>query len=289
MDFKKIEWIFFLAFLGVNIFLFNIYHATKNEEGNVSSTNQKIDILQRLEADEISIKGKLSSEIKEGYYLAAVPTNMNEAVNTAKEKNGAAFNSGTNFVGENHSQFIYTPSTNFYIKDSKETKENVDSFLKDSNEVLFGQEYMYVPHESLTDPEYPEIICAQSFEGIPFYDDTSKMEIILEENDGLLRVSRYMQTHLSAIEKLREKMGLYSEKDAVNTLYINNKLPAKSKILWRRLSYVMILQVRGKNVYVPAWLVAVETGKNNVQIETVNAFTNRIITNNTLQKVENTN
>lgn len=289
MDFKKIEWIFFLAFLGVNIFLFNIYHATKNEEGNVSSTNQKIDIVQRLEADEISIKGELSSKVKEGYYLAAVPTNMADAVGSAKEKNGAAFNNGLNFSGENQSQFIYTPSTNFYIKDSKETKENVNSFLKDSSEVLFGQEYMYVPHESLTNPEYPEIICAQSFEGIPFYDDTSKMEIILEENDGLLRVSRYMQTHLSAIEKLREKMALYSEKDAVNTLYINNKLPAKSKILWRQLSYVMILQVRGKNVYVPAWLVAVETGKNNIQIETVNAFTNRIITNNTLQKVENTN
>lgn len=75
-----------LSFSGCEYLLFNIYHATKNEEGNVSSTNQKIDILQRLEADEISIKGKLSSEIKEGYYLAAVPTNMNEAVNTAKEK-----------------------------------------------------------------------------------------------------------------------------------------------------------------------------------------------------------
>lgn len=289
MDFKKIEWIFFLAFLGLNIFLFSIYHAARNEEGNVSSTNQKIDIEQRLETDEIDIKGKLSAEVKEGYYLAAVPTDMNDAINNEKNKNNGSFNNEVSFAGDGHSQVIYTPSTNFYIKDGKETKENVASFLKDTKEVLFGGEYQYLPHESLTDPEYPEIICAQSFEGIPFYDNTSKMEIVLEENDGLLRVSRYMQTHLSAIEKLREKMALYSEKDAVNTLYINNKLPAKSKILWRQLSYVMILQVRGKNVYVPAWLIAVENGNNNIQIETVNAFTNRIITNNTLQKVENTN
>ena len=79
-----------------------------------------------------------------------------------------------------------------------------------------------------------------------------------------------------------------SEKEAVNTLYLNNKLPSHSKILWTELAYTMILKVREKNVYIPAWFIAFQLdGDDTIQIETVNAFSNRIITNNAVQKVEN--
>ncbi len=42
----------------------------------------------------------------------------------------------------------------------------------------------------------------------------------------------------------------------------------------------------GKNVYVPVWHVAIETSDKVVQIESVNAFSNTIVTNNTVPKVE---
>ena len=46
--------------------------------------------------------------------------------------------------------------------------------------------------------------------------------------------------------------------------------------------------VGDRNVYIPAWFVAVKADADvNIQIETVNAFSNRIITNNAVQKVEN--
>ena len=41
-----------------------------------------------------------------------------------------------------------------------------------------------------------------------------------------------------------------------------------------------------KNVYVPVWHVAIETSDKVVQIESVNAFSNTIVTNNTVPKVE---
>ena len=41
MDFKRIEWIFFLAFLGLNIFLFGIYREGQQEESNVSSSTKQ--------------------------------------------------------------------------------------------------------------------------------------------------------------------------------------------------------------------------------------------------------
>ncbi|MDN5810420.1 MAG: two-component system regulatory protein YycI, partial [Tetragenococcus koreensis] len=56
---------------------------------------------------------------------------------------------------------------------------------------------------------------------------------------------------------------------------------------WRHLAYTLTLQVRGQNVYVPAWFVAIEDEDGQTQVERVNALTNRIITNSTVQTVEN--
>ncbi|MGG2385723.1 two-component system regulatory protein YycI, partial [Enterococcus faecium] len=51
MDFKRIEWIFFLAFLGLNVFLFNVYSEARSEHQMVSQSNQTIPIEQRLESE----------------------------------------------------------------------------------------------------------------------------------------------------------------------------------------------------------------------------------------------
>lgn len=66
------------------------------------------------------------------------------------------------------------------------------------------------------------------------------------KNDNDYSITKYMQTHLSDIEQLREKTELYTEEEAINTLYINNKIPRGSKILWRQLAYSCILKVREK-------------------------------------------
>lgn len=62
MDFKRIEWIFFLAFLGLNMFLFGIYQEGLKEENNVSYSDQTDSIEKRLNKDGISYKGTLSGE-----------------------------------------------------------------------------------------------------------------------------------------------------------------------------------------------------------------------------------
>lgn len=71
MDFKKIEWIFFVAFLGLNVFLFRSYQETISQENNVIRSGQTESIQQRLSSDDISYTGKISSESRQGYYLSA--------------------------------------------------------------------------------------------------------------------------------------------------------------------------------------------------------------------------
>ena len=43
MDFKRIEWIFFLAFLGLNIFLFGIYRKVNKREQRLFFQPNRID------------------------------------------------------------------------------------------------------------------------------------------------------------------------------------------------------------------------------------------------------
>ncbi len=284
MDFKRIEWIFFLAFLGVNIFLLSIYRSAKTEENNVAASNQKIAIEQRLRADDIKYENELSTKKAEGYYLSGEPTDMQQAVREYRDQleDSTAFRLGVKIESN---QLTRNVSDGFNITDDGKTAETLAKFLDQQGEFLFGSEYQYLPQLSFQDKEYPEIIAAQSYEGIPFNDDSSRLDITLENTDNLLKITRYTQTHIGNIEKLRDKVNLYTERDAIDTLYVNNRIPPKSTIAWRQLVYTLSLQFRGTNVYIPAWFIAVDTG-SSLQVEKVNAITNRVFTNNPVQKVE---
>jgi regulatory protein YycI of two-component signal transduction system YycFG len=292
MDFKRIEWIFFVAFLGLNMFLFGIYQEGLKEENSVSFSDQKDSIEKRLEKDNISYKGTLTGEKKEGYYLSGEQTNFYDAIQNEREtRERNFFKNGVELIDNSitvYPQMNYT-QTNYYI-DDKNVEKSLEAFLKDPDNVLFGTEYRYMPHFSTLDVDFPELLVSQSYKGIPFKDDTAQISLKLEntgESDGIHKITKYTQTHIQAIEELRDKTDLFSDRDAIETLYINNKIPSNSKISFMELAYTRIYKIREKNVYVPVWFVGIKAGESNLQIEQVNAMSNTIITNNTVPKVEN--
>lgn len=292
MDFKRIEWIFLLAFLGLNLFLFGIYQEGVNEENNVSFSDQTDSIEKRLAKDGITYKGTLSNDKMDGYYLSGEQMNLYTAVQKERKtsdrnflKNGIEFsdNSLTIYPQMNYAQ------ANYFI-DEKNIEKSVEAFLNDKNTVLFGNEYHYLPDFSSLEGEFPEVIASQSYKNIPFKDDTAQLSLKLEKSDeaaGIQKIHKYVQTHIQGIEELREKMDLFSERDAIETLYINNKIPSNSTISFMKLAYTRIYKIREKNVYVPVWFVGIKSSESILQIEQVNAMSNTIITNNTVPKVEN--
>ncbi|MEI5991943.1 hypothetical protein A5881_003482 [Enterococcus termitis] len=292
MDFKRIEWIFFVAFLGLNLFLFGIYQEGLKEENNVSFSDQTDSIEKRLAKDGITFKGTLSSEKREGYYLSGEQTNFYDAIQHEREtrdrnffKNSAELidNSVTVYPQMNSAQ------TSYFI-DEKNVGKSLEAILSDQDSVLFGDQYRYLPDFSNLDGEFPEVIVSQRYKDIPFKDDTAQISLKLEksdETDGIHKIYKYTQTHIQWIEELRDKMDLFSERDAIETLYINNKIPSNAKISFMELAYTRIYKIREKNVYVPVWFVGIKSSGNNLQIEQVNAMSNTIITNNTVPKVEN--
>ncbi|KAF1299619.1 hypothetical protein BAU15_02960 [Enterococcus sp. JM4C] len=284
MDYRKIEWIFLIAFLGLNMFLFSIYNESQNEESLISRYNQTDSLEKRLANDNISMAKKLSTEKHEGYYLSGEQTDMAVALDAAREEAG-----GTPLIDAGISVTENTLTSNLrndsYINVDK-VEESLTEFLRKKDRVIFGDEYSYLKNFSNTKEGFQKLVAVQSYEEIPFYDETAKIEVSLESSGELLKISKYSQTHIDEIETLREKMDLYTEYDAINTLYTNNRIPSGAKIKWSQLAYSRILKVREKNVYVPVWFIAIETNEKTLQVESVNAISNTITTNAIVPKIK---
>lgn len=280
MDFRKIEWIFFLVFIGLNIFLFSIYWNNQHEQSLVTNSNQREDIMHRLENDEIQVKKAVSDEHREGYYLSAEQDNFESMLNAPADQTLT----GNWTISDRVLTNLPNGETEF---DLKKATSSFNRLMRDKEFIVEGTEYTYLPDISKKDNELGKIVGAQSYEGIPFIDETSRLTLDIEKSDDQDRVSKYTQTRLKDIEPLREKMTLASEKEILNTLYINNNIPSKSTITNIYLGYFRTLEVREKNVYVPVWFVKIKTSDKTTQIEKVNALNNQVITNNLVPKVEN--
>lgn len=285
MDFKRIEAIFLVAFLCLDIFLFSIYRQSQNEQTPINNSST-IKITQRLKEDKIKYEGKISSEHTDGYYLSATQTNLNtELQNMKKTKKLENIDVLRSSVKDN--LLSLTPEKDLSVNKKGQIPTMVRETLSNQKEIILGKDYRYQDEIHQQSDGYLDVYACQKYEGIPINDITAQIKFTLKKNDENYRLEKIQQMHLSNLTALREKMPLVSEEDALTTLYINNKLSKNDEILWSKLAYTLVLQVRGKNVYVPAWFVSIRHEDKKEQVEIVNAFRNRIITNAAVRKVEN--
>ena len=285
MDFKRIEAIFLVAFLCLDIFLFSIYRQSQNEQTPINNSST-IKITQRLKEDKIKYEGKISSEHTDGYYLSATQTNLNtELQNMKKPKKLENVDVLRSSVKDN--LLSLTPEKDLFVNKKGQIPTLVRETLTNQKEIILGKDYRYQDEIHQQSDGYLDVYACQKYEGIPINDITAQIKFTLKKNDENYRLEKIQQMHLSNLTALREKMPLVSEEDALTTLYINNKLSKNDEILWSKLAYTLVLQVRGKNVYVPAWFVSIRHEDKKEQVEIVNAFRNRIITNAAVRKVEN--
>lgn len=285
MDFKRIEAIFLVAFLCLDIFLFSIYRQSQNEQTPINNSST-IKITQRLKEDKIKYEGKISSEHTDGYYLSATQTNLNtELQNMKKAKKLENDDVLRSSVKDN--LLSLTPEKDLSVNKKGQIPTLVRETLTNQKEIILGKDYRYQDEIHQQSDGYLDVYACQKYEGIPINDITAQIKFTLKKNDENYRLEKIQQMHLSNLTALREKMPLVSEEDALTTLYINNKLSKNDEILWSKLAYTLVLQVRGKNVYVPAWFVSIRHEDKKEQVEIVNAFRNRIITNAAVRKVEN--
>lgn len=267
MDFRRVEGIFFIVFLFLNMFLYYIYQEGREPQDYISAGSISENLEERLKADRIDVPEKLSRAKKEGYYLSA---EEDELVSDAREQ---LTDQSWQVTNDQLTSQVMSQS-DAMIKKSKDV-ESVNQFIKNPANVLYGKDYVLNQEETIPLKNY---IYNQTYEGIPFYDETAQLSVIVSQDKYETdQISSYKQTHISRIEPLREIQSVISERDAVISLYTNNRIQSGDKIKWIHLGYTRIFTVRGKNVYIPAWFISVESSKNVTQTERINAFTNAVI------------
>ncbi|KRL05829.1 two-component system regulatory protein YycI [Liquorilactobacillus oeni] len=259
MNFKRIELIFFIAFIVLDIFLFASY--VQNDDILVSTTSPANEdtttsIMKSIRDDQISY-GDLSNKKNEGFYIAS------SQKDTLKEK--APVLQGLSWSYYDHKVTVAFENS-VKIKDEKQPQETLNAVMKDSSKVIEGRQYTY--NKSLSNKSV--VVFTQMIKGYPVYTANGQVRFTIRNGYA----TGYTQGMLENVEFLHEKRPVISQKRAVIWLYQYNKLLSNSSVQWVRLGYTKLLSVNDSLVYIPTWTVAVKSNSTgNVQYRRINGFT----------------
>lgn len=263
MNFRRIQWIFLIAFIAIDIFLGLSLTSDKPFTVTSKSTSQESAIIKEMKNDSITI-GKLSNKLSSGYYISSDENDNALQNNVSKLKNQVASYSDN----ELNSTFEST------IKiDPDHPQKVLNKVIKDQSKVLFGTHYVY--DARLSAEKDGMIVYVQKGPDLHVLSDDGQLRFKVRNKDT---VTGYTQTYMSNIQILREEETTISQKKAVFWLYQHNEIPNNSKIKWAKLGYVKLLSSKGNNVYIPTWVIGIQTkNTDSTQIRQINAFTGTLI------------
>lgn len=262
MNFRRIQWIFLVAFIALDIFLGVALASDKPFTVTSKSTSQEETILKEMKDDSISI-GKLSKKHSLGYYISSSGSGIlqnrmnqlkNQAVSFDDDQLSSTFNSAVKI-------------------DPDEPQTVLDKLVKNQNRILFGSHYVY--DARLSDEKDNTIVYVQKGPDLHVLSDDGQLRFKVRDKN---QVTGYTQTYLNNIQTLRQEETTISQKKAVIWLYQHNEIPNNSKIKWTKLGYVKLLSAKGNDVYIPTWVIGIQTkNTEGTQIRQINAFTGTLI------------
>jgi regulatory protein YycI of two-component signal transduction system YycFG len=262
MNFKKIELIFFIAFILLDIFLFASYMQKDDlVESTVSSasSNDTTSILKSIKGDQITV-GSLSDKKSSGYYLAAA-ADKDELKNDAQKLRDALWS----YNSSSHRLTVIFEDR-IKLANPKKPAQTIDKLIKNSTRVINGSQYVY--DRSLSTKN--TIVYIQQVHKVPIYSTNAQVCFNLKKN----YVVGYTQRYVPETEILKSKKPIISQKRAVIWLYQYNKLVNNSEIKWVKLGYTKLLSANDSVIYIPTWVLAVESkSSGSVQYRRINAFT----------------
>lgn len=260
MNYRRIEMIFLITFLLLNIYLgFNLYEDNKEEAVNKMETVS--DIEKILERDKIKYPKTISDKRTEGYYLSAQKTDFDHDVKQLKHQHATVTNGVvTSTLDKGHQ-----------VKLNTDFLSAINAFDHNKENVIKGSDYQYYAEESTK----KVLMYTQMYHDMPIVDETARIEYDIQHD----KVVKYRQTHIDNIEEMRDAQPLISSRDAIFTLYTEGKLANFDHIRWARLAYNKIYTLNQTYVYAPTWQISIRHSSGLEEIERVNAMTNRLVMN----------
>lgn len=261
MDFRRIEWIFLVVFVGLNIFLgISFFQALQVNLATTKSGDAAT--ITDITRDQIKLP-HLSKQTPEGDYLASQANTALSAAHSKLVKQQVSISEG------DYQELQASLDTPITLKKSQQIRQ-LTTFVKDS--IYHGSEYEYAP--ALSSDE--RVVFAQHPKAGLIYDRRAAVTLHVVDD----RLVSYSQTYLAKLSVLRDRLNLMSEQDAVITLYRDNDIPNNSAIVSTQLAYSYLLDAKGSTVYVPAWYIGVKNrATGNVTVKRVNAITRTVMKN----------
>ena len=264
MNFRRIEWIFFLAFIVLDIFLIFTYFQQNWSVVSIKNSNQGANetIMKSIRNDQIEINPILSNRASEGYYLAS--PNSDDLKNKADtDLRYVTWTSNDHKLTGNFTTLIK-------INDSDNPQKTLNSVVDDASLIIHGKDYAYSKELSSKNT----IVYTQMVHGKPIYTPEGQLRFTVKGG----YVVGYTQRHLAKIHQLREVKKTISQRRAVILLYQYNKIPANSTVKWVKLGYTKLLTANNNTILIPTWNVKIKSDTSGiVQYRRLNAFTGAIM------------
>lgn len=264
MNFKRIQWIFLIAFLAIDIFLLVSFTSnTKFETTTDRSSNNETATLREMKDDSITV-GHLSNKSATGYYISSSDNDQLQKYTGQLKNQDDHYSNGS--------------ITSTFSRPVMISKQNPDSsiqkkILNDNGRVIFGSRYTY--NADLSKEEENTIVYTQKGPDHSILSSDGQIRFSVANGN---QVTGYTQTYLNKVTPLREKETTISQKKAVIWLYQHNEIANNSKVKWTQLGYTKFLTLKGHNVYIPTWQIGIQTkGADGVQVKRINAFTGTLI------------
>ncbi|GEO66939.1 two-component system regulatory protein YycI [Levilactobacillus spicheri] len=283
MDFRRIEWLFLVAFIVIDIFLFAAFQRDTSSQSDTTSsrtTNSDTTIIKEMRADNITFKSP-SKKSTEGYYIATTNDSEIKSDLTSLSDQTVKYDEGL---------ITSTFKTAITNVDTQHPDKTLDAVVANTALILNGAQYQYNAQLSSQNT----VVYTQRVAGSQLYTRYGQLRFSLT-NDGT--VTGYTQGYLNDVSTLRERTATISERKALIWLYQYNQIQNNTKVVWTKLAYTRYFTLKNSSVYIPTWIIAVKPTSGNdagtLQLKHVNAFTGTILTSDsnvkTVSGTETTN
>lgn len=265
MDFKKIENIFLVAFVLLNIYLL-ISFLNRYDLQYASTTPDQVNVLREMEQRGIELP-TFEEEEREVYSMQADSHNLlEEQIEELEGQAGSIIEDGRFYRSlltdpielEGNAEEDYT----------EEDREILDEFVN-SSAVLFGEEYQF----SRFDSQQNRFVYYQQVNGLPVADGTSELSLYVDQNG---EVFSYEQSYAGPMTEQGSPLEIISDREAVEILFTNNELSSNVTVHPPTLTYYRTLELEDLSLYGPLWLIRV-TSSSGTDVFRVDASTSSIV------------
>lgn len=274
MDHKRIEWLFLIVFL-----LIDVYLGIEILRSPVSLSNKNNDaagitnVRSEMRADGIDLPSHISNQPSSGYYLAAKNrVYLSRKVSSLTNVN-ASYNKSDNSLTATPKDIVVVGSK------QKKVLAFLNRYKNNPHNVPFGKEYKYEPNMS-SGGSYTFV---QSTDYGNIYDGAGQLTINVKNE----QIDDYSITYLGQVNSVRELQSTISPWRAVRAMYINRELADNTKVVKIKLGYSQLTEVRDSRILLPTWLVWIQNKTTkNISLKRVNAFTGQVLQTGNSYNVE---